>query len=304
LVALRILSPALVGPVAAVGLILAQPQVTARVATGANPCESVVAAAAVWVANEGDGTLVRIDPRTNRVTATIRLGRGTCAVAAGAGAVWVANERTGSLLRVDPRTRRTRSVVVGGAPFDVLVAAGTVWTTGFGNGTLVGVDPRTMRVTRRIRVGGAPTGLLYNAGAIWVGLGRGATAVLRVDPGSGSIQRFDVGATAPSHFVATTSGIWVANDGDTLVHIDPASGGVSGVVHAGRTLGQAALGADGTLWVPDKEIDRIFRLDATTGQLLESFTGSDGAFQALAAFGSVWVTSYAGTDVWRFRAGH
>jgi streptogramin lyase len=195
-----------------------------------------------------------------------------------------------------------RKVVVGGAPFDVLVARGNVWTTGFENSMLVAVDPRTAHVARRIEVGGAPTGLLYAAGAIWVGLGRGATEVLRVDPGSGSIQRIDVGVTAPSHFVATSSGIWVANDGDALVEIDPATGSVSGLVHAGRTLGQPALGPDGVLWVPDKEIDTIFRLDPSTGELLDSFPGGDGAFQALQAFGSMWVTSYAGADVWRFRA--
>ena len=238
------------------------------------------------------------------MTGHISLSRGVCAVATGAGAVWVANYRTGSLVRVDPRTRRIRRVVVGGAPFDVLVAAGKVWTTGFDNGTLVEVDPLTMRVTRRLKVGGAPTGLLYEARAIWVGLGRGATEVLRVDPRSGSVQRIDVGVTAPTHFVATKHGIWVVNDGDTLVRIDPASGGVSDVRHLGRTLVQPALAPDGTLWVPDKEIDTIFRLDPETGQLLDSFPGGDGAFQALQAFGSMWVTSYAGADVWRFRTGH
>jgi streptogramin lyase len=137
-----------------------------------------------------------------------------------------------------------------------------------------------------------------------VGLGRGATEVLRVDPDSGSVQRIDVGVTAPTHFVATKRGIWVVNDGDTLVRIDAASGGVSGVMHVGRTLVQPALAPDGTLWVPDKEVDTIFRLNPQTGQLLDSFPGGDGAFQALQAFGSMWVTSYAGEDVWRFRPGH
>jgi streptogramin lyase len=184
-----------------------------------------------------------------------------------------------------------------------VVAAGRVWTTGFSNGTLVAVDPRTMRVTRRIDVGGAPTGLLSAAGSIWVGFGRGATQVARVDPSSASIQRIDIGITAPSHFVATGSGIWAVNDGDTLVQIDPADGRVSRVAHAGRTLVQPALAPDGTLWVPDKETDTVFRLDAKTGRILDSFPGGDGAFQAVKAFGSIWITSYAGADVWRFSTG-
>ena len=279
----------------------AQPYVAARIVTGTAPCESAATAKAVWVANDGAGTLVRIDPRTNRVTARVVLGRGACAVAAGAGAVWVVNYRTGVLARVDPATRKVRRTVVGGAPFDVVVEHGNVWTTGFSNGTLVKVDARTGRVIRRIKVGGVPNGLLSDGGAIWVGLGRDATAVLKVDPASGTFKRIDVGATAPTHFVATTRGVWVANDGNTFTLLARDDGRILKVVHFGRTLGQAALAPDGSLWVPDKEVDTVFRVDAATGAQLDSFPGGDGAFQAVRAFGSMWVTSYAGSDVWRFR---
>ena len=113
------------------------------------------------------------------------------------GAVWVTNYRTGSLLRVDPSTRKVRRTLVGGGPFDVLVADGSVWTGR-------SARPRSER-----------TGL----------------------------------------------------------------------------------------WVPDKEIDTVFRVDPANGEVLDSFPGGDGAFQAIQAFGSVWVTSYAAADVWRFRDG-
>jgi streptogramin lyase len=300
---LRTVSPALAAPLAVVGLALASPHVPVRIPTGSHPCEAVAAGGALWVANDGSGTLARVDPKTNRVRSRLRPGRGICAVAAGARAVWAVNYRSGLLLRVDPRTNAVRRIVVNRSPFDVLVAAGQVWTTGFDDGTLVAVDPATSRVARRIELGGAPTGLLFHAGAIWVGLGRDATDILRVDPNSGSVRRIAVGVIAPSHFVATRSGIWVANDGDTLVQVDPADGRVALVTHVGRTLGQPASAPDGSLWVPDKEIDTIFRVDPTTGRVLDSFPGGDGAFQALSAFGSMWVTSYAGGDVWRFRPG-
>ena len=289
-----------VAALAVLALVGSQPHVSARITTGQSPCESAVLAGSVWVANDGAGTLARIDPGKNRVTARIPVGRGACAVTAGAGAVWVANYRTGRLLRVDPSTRKVRRISVRGAPFDVLLANGSVWTTGFANGTLVRVDARTLRVRRRIKVGGSPTGLLKAAGAIWVGLGRGATNVLRVDSKSGSVKRIDVGATAPDHLVATAAGIWAVNDGDTLVLLDPATGRALRVKHIGRTLVQPALAPDGTLWVPDKELDMIFRLDPTTGELRDSFHAGDGAFQVLHAFGSMWVTSYAGEDIWRY----
>ena len=278
----------------------AQPHVIARIASGTSPCESAATASAVWVANDSSGTLVRVDPRTNRVTARLALGKGACAVAVGAGAVWVVNYRTGVLARVDPSTRKVRRTQVGGEPFDVVVEHGHVWTTGFGNGTLVEVDARSGRVLRRMNVGGAPNGLLYDAGVLWVGLGRGATEVLKVDPTTGTAHRIEVGAEAPTHFVASRAGIWVANDGDAFTLLARDDGRVLKTVHFGRTLGQAALAPDGTLWVPDKEIDTIFRVDAATGRQLGSFPGGNGAFQAMRAFGSMWVTSYAGSDVWRF----
>jgi virginiamycin B lyase len=300
---MRILGPALIVPVAAIAAGLAQPQPSAQIVTGGAPCESAAAANALWVANDGAGTLVRVDPRTNRVTARVRLGRGACAVASGAGAIWVVNYRTGVLSRVDPTTRKVRRTIVGGGPFDVVVEHRHVWTTGFTNGTLVEVDARTGRVLRRLHVGGAPNGLLYDRGSLWVGFGRGATQVLRLDLSDRSMRRFDVGVPAPTHFVATSSGIWVADDGDALTLLARDDGRVVTVVHFGRTLGQAAVAADGSLWVPDKEIDTVFRADAATGKQLESFPGGDGAFQAVRAFGSMWVTSYAGSDVWRFAGG-
>jgi streptogramin lyase len=295
-----------VGAAAAVaallGLGVSRPHVSVRITTGEAPCESAAAAGAVWVADDGAGTLVRIDPRTNRVTARVKVGRGACAVAAGAGFVWVANYRTGQLLRVDPRTRRIRRTAVGGAPFDVAVAGGRVWVTGFSSGMLVEVDARTGRVVRRRAIGGFPNGLLAAAGSIWVGLGRTATEIVRVQPESGLLQRIDVGVQAPTHFVATRAGIYVANDGDAFVLLDSRDGHVLKVSRFGRTLGQAAPAADGSVWVPDKEIDTIFRVEPATGRVLDSFRAGDGAFQAMQAFGSIWVTSYAGTDVWRFRS--
>ena len=299
---LRVPVAAVVAVATTIGLAPSQPRVTARIATGRSPCESAATTRAVWVANDGAGTLARIDPGTNRVTARIRTGRGSCAIAAGA-KIWVGNYRTGLLLRVDPRTSKVRRVAVGGSPFDVLVAYGSTWVTDFDDGVLTEVDARTARVTRRINIGGFPTGLLSAYGAIWVGLGRAATEIVRVDPRSGEARRIDVGLQAPSHLLAVEGRIWVVNDGDAIALLDPDNDQVLTVTHVGRTLVQPALAPDGTVWVPDKQTDTIFRLSPATGRLLDSFPGGNGAFQALRAFGSMWVTSYAGTKVWRFSTG-
>jgi YVTN family beta-propeller protein len=45
---------------------------------------------AVWVTNQAEGTVSRIDPRTNKIVKTIRLGFNPHGVAVAGGAIWVA----------------------------------------------------------------------------------------------------------------------------------------------------------------------------------------------------------------------
>jgi streptogramin lyase len=278
------------------------PQVTARIATGEHPCGIASGFGSVWVANDGSGTLARVDPKTNRVTRRVRVGRGVCSVATGAGFVWATNYRTQSIMRISPQTFRTRNVKIGAEPFDVLVAAGHVWATAWGEGTVVKLDPRSLRVLRRLAVGPYPAGLAARAGSVWVGFGRSATWVARIEPSSGETTRVPVGVKTPAWFSTGTRDLWITADDNAFVHLDPRTERVLGTARFGRTLGHPAAGGDGTIWVPDKEIDRVFRVDPASGRAVDSFAGGDGAFEALLAFRSIWITSYAGADVWRYRS--
>lgn len=278
---------------------LASPHVVARIETGSSPGGATAAFGAVWVANDRSGTLARIDPATNRVTRRLRLRPGLFSVTHGFGALWVVNYETGTLARVDPRSGRVRSVRVGGVPFDVVAAFGRVWVTAWEAGRLVEVDPSTLRVVRRIAIGPRPTGLHVAGGGLWVGFGRSATAIARFEPKSRKVERVPVGVRAPSWFVAGASGLWIQAADNVLVHVE--GGHVVDRLTFGRTLAQGALAADGTLWIPDKEQNVVYRVDPGTARVLGSFAAGPGAFLALRAYGSMWVTSYAGADVWRFK---
>jgi streptogramin lyase len=278
---------------------LASPQLVARIETGSSPGGATAAYGAVWVANDRSGTLARIDPATNRVTRRLRLRPGLFSVTHGFGALWVVNYDRDMLSRVDPRTGRVRSVRVGAAPFDVAAAFGRVWVTAWEAGKLVEVDPRSLRVVRRIAIGARPTGLHVAGGGLWVGFGRSATAIARLDPKSVKFERVPVGVRAPSWFVAGANGLWIQAADNVLVHVE--RGRVVDRLTFGRTLAQGALGPDGTLWIPDKEQSLVYRVDPKTARVLDSFAAGPGAFLALRAYDSMWVTSYAGADVWRFR---
>jgi streptogramin lyase len=155
-------------------------------------------------------------------------------------------------------------------------------------------------VLRRTKVGPRPSGLRAAAGGVWVGFGRSATAVARVDPRTHAVERVELGVKAPSWFAAGTPDLWIQANDNVLVRVDPSSRQVLGKLTFGRTLAQGALAPDGTLWIPDKEQNLVYRVDPKLGRVLDSFQAGAGAFFALRAFGSMWVTSYAGSDVWRF----
>lgn len=288
---------------AAVGFSLAAgggsgpPTVLATITTGSAPCGAVAAYRSVWIANDG-GTLVRINPRTNHVTKRIRTGRGSCSLTAGAGALWIANYKQG-LVRVLP-TGEVRRLKVGAVPDQVLVAFDRVWVTAWGAGKVAVVDPRKLRVVRRIAVGAKPLGLIAKNGAVWVGFGRGSS-IARIDPATGSVERFEVGESAPRVFVAGTRDLWVQADGRHLVRVDPVTGRDLAHMHFGKTLAQAATAPDGSIWMPDKEQNVVYRIDPKRATVMDSFGAGPGAFVALRAYGSMWVTSYAGSDVRRFR---
>jgi streptogramin lyase len=278
---------------------LASPLLVARIETGSSPGGATAAYGALWVANDGSGTLARIEPATNRVTRRLRLRPGLFSVAHGFGALWVVNYKTGTLARVDPRSGRVRSVRVGGVPFDVAAAFGRVWVTAWEAGRLVEVEPTTMRIVRRIAIGPRPTGLHVAGGGLWVGFGRSATAIARFDPNNRNVERVPVGVRAPSWFVAGARGLWIQAADNVLVHVE--DGHVVDRLTFGRTLAQGALAPDGTLWIPDKEQSLVYRVDPGTARVLGSFAAGPGAFLAVRAYGSMWVASYAGKDVWRFR---
>ena len=72
----------------------------------------------------------RIDTASSSTIATIPVGDGPTAIAYGAGSVWVANGADGTLSRIDPRTNRVANIlVVGNRPSGIAVGTDGIWVT-------------------------------------------------------------------------------------------------------------------------------------------------------------------------------
>ena len=60
--------------------------------------------------------VVKIDPALNVVADVVRVGRRPTSIAVGEGAVWIANSGNGTVSRIDPRSNTVRTIKVGHKP--------------------------------------------------------------------------------------------------------------------------------------------------------------------------------------------
>jgi DNA-binding beta-propeller fold protein YncE len=215
------------------------------IGVGNGPVAIAVGGGFVWVANSLDGTVSKIDPRTNggQVVDKITVGNGLTGVAYGLGRVWVANSVDRTVEPIDPRTDSAGAPI----PIDtgadaIAVGDGAVWVTGRSAGVLARLDPASGSVTP-INVGNAPAAVAAAPGAVWVANSQDAT-VSRIDPvrnrGVGAIP---VGEGPSGIAVAPGDMGWVSNAlSGTLSKIDPRSGDVVRSVPIGDEPQRVALG--------------------------------------------------------------
>ena len=160
----------------------------------------------LWVGNNGDRTVSRVDPATNKVTATIGVGAGPCGVAIGAGAVWVNGYGTDSVIHVNPTTQKVvKRIHRPDQIWDVTFGAGSVWATETNLGYVNRINPKLNKVRHRIRIpgSGGPANLRYAAGAVWVGTQVGRK-IYRIDARTNRVTSIRVGS-GPRGLAATST---------------------------------------------------------------------------------------------------
>jgi YVTN family beta-propeller protein len=83
----------------------------------------------VWVTDTSQGVLWEIDGNMSSIVTSHPVGTNPFGVAYGAGSLWVANNGDGTVTRLDPATGRATTIPVGAGPLRVAFAAGKVWVT-------------------------------------------------------------------------------------------------------------------------------------------------------------------------------
>jgi len=102
----------------------------------------------VWTINQGDGTISRVDVKTNKVVATIEAGipGGGGEIAVGEGSVWVTSFEY-PITRIDPSTNKVAQQFYGPGGDAIRVGHGSVWLSNLRQSNVWRLDPKRIEAT-------------------------------------------------------------------------------------------------------------------------------------------------------------
>ncbi len=256
-------------------------------------------------------TLDRIDLRTNRFVQSIPVGWEPAAILADDHAVWVSNERDDTLTRVDLDTRAIHTIGGLRHPaFLTRDSRGTIYASAWDYPFVWLIDPTQQEVVQRYRVQTRALALAVTGGALWVvdrlanavdrfdlahpnvrnvikvgadplvlASGYGAIWVANSDDASVSVIRPGVsgedtitGISKPFGIAAGEGAVWVSsNTASTLTRIDPDTRTKEAVISVSTNVGvsdvfDVAVGA-GSVWVVNRGERAIYRIDPSTNRV-------------------------------------
>ena len=286
--------PPAVGPLPSLG----------EIPVGRQPTGMAVGEGALWVMNQGSGTVSRIDRGADRVVATVAAGDSPDAIAVGRDAVWVGgwSRQQGDVVRrIDPRTNRVVATVpVPSEPYGLAVTDDAVWATGLVAGTVTRIDPRTNRVAAVIRTGGRPVHVAADDRSVWVAYPLD-TLVKRIDPRTNTVAG-SLRIAQPQGVALGFGSVWVPSQrAGEVLRIDPRAD-LRTVAGAGRirVAGTPAFLAVGTdaVWVGTTD-NTVHRIDPGTGTVTGSYP-LDATLHGLAVDDrSLWTVNSVGDTVSR-----
>lgn len=233
-------------------------RVKAVVDVGVDPLLLAVAAGQIWTLDFGEGTLSRIDPKTNKAT-TVSVGQGA-GMASDGEDIWVA-ANANTLVRLDGATGKREEVLdLGNKPLFQLrdagfltVAAGSIWLTipTLGNNsadqTLWRINPQTGAVSARAPLLANPVSLASDVRYVWVANIDGGK-VTRIDVTTNAAKNVDA-SIGPAAVTTGAGSLWVTHYVPEVWRIDPDTTRAQAKIHldAGTTRGIAFGG--GRVWV-------------------------------------------------------
>jgi YVTN family beta-propeller protein len=280
------------------------------VKVGSDPAAVAVGEGSVWIANEGDDTVSRIDPVTDKAV-VIGVNRRPFAIAVGEGSVWVVDRLSRTVSRIDPGTNKVIAEIdlTGGAlPSTIAVGEGAVWVGvdgtypfGIDPPAVHKIDPQSDRDVASIPISNevAWVVLATGDGAVWAA-GNGGSLV-RIDPRTNALATVADLGKPPGAMVMVGDRLWVATTLGEVLEVDPATGHVDAQVPGGGSPGGlegtgsidsllSISASDGVIWVTSKVDGSIDRIVADGANAIGPIMVGQTPTGVAAGFGGIWVT--------------
>jgi virginiamycin B lyase len=229
------------------------------------PCGGMVSAfGSLWVPACGDGSLLRLDPKTLKVIATIASGTADVkgSIAANADSVWLLTDSKTTLSRIDP----DQNAVVG----EMRVPAGcgsltfgetALWLACPNENKVLRINPATNLVEKAIETSAHPEALAVGGTSVWV-LCEKEGKIDRIDPKTNKVSK-SIALEVPGAKGSIAFGegaVWVNLAGFPLTRIDPESETVAQQFY-GAGGGGAIVISPGAIWLPNPDAGTLLRID-------------------------------------------
>jgi DNA-binding SARP family transcriptional activator/streptogramin lyase len=239
---------------------------------GRLPVAAALAGDFVWVVNNGDSTLTRVDTRSGRAQTIGGLNNPTAIAADDNGNVWVTTATYESVIRVNGKTLRPDvTVPLRHNAFLPAVGAGSVWVTepphNLGeHGTLARISLTTTKLEQRFDVGPFPIAVAVGERAVWVTNGADAS-VSRISLSDGSVQRIPVGL-GPGGIGVGFDSVWLTAGKNTIWRLNPETRQVDQIIDVGGSPFGLTVGPD-AVWATVSETGAVVRIDPRTNQVVK-----------------------------------
>jgi len=275
----------------------ASDRVVRDIRVGAMPTGLAVGAGGIWVANTGDQTVTRINPKTLLADPAIGVGGAAIGIAIAGRTLWIATDGDGTVVRLDtgtgaqqtyamPNGSGTEAVAVGhGAvwvaestvykvdprtgkillrpntdcctPVDVLSTPQGIWTNAHAIEDVVRLSPRTLHVVGRVHIPLQEWRLAYGYGALWISASNTVTG--RAHP---------------------RSAVWKVNPQSTAIEAQTAVGAYADAIAVG----------EGAVWVANRADNTISKLSPDTAAVVDTIRVGGSPTGIAVGEGRVWVS--------------
>jgi DNA-binding SARP family transcriptional activator/streptogramin lyase len=201
-----------------------------------------------------------INAKSDRLIGDIAVGKGPLAVAAGEGAIWVANGGDSTISRIDPRTKKVVKVLgIGTDLHGLAVGFGSVWTADGNDGTVTRIDASTDEVVATLHFGEGPELPVFwiatGAGSVWATRG---DRLLRIDPATNRFSPSRI--PPPDGLVAGSHKVWIATVDQRLLRLSLPTGKRTLSVALGSDIAQPTVGSGSLWLIVYRGVGQIWRI--------------------------------------------